>query len=57
MNKVERVLCALNNGIPDKVPYMHGFIDQRIREELIGHTIDYKYLPKKSGLVADLPPR
>lgn len=48
MNKVERVLCALNKGIPDKVPYMHGFIDQRIREEMIGHTIDYKYLPKKA---------
>lgn len=48
MNRVERVLCALNHGVPDKVPYVHAFIDQRIREELIGHKIDYRYLPKKA---------
>ena len=48
MNSPERVLTALRGGKPDKVPFMFGFIDKRIREALLGEKITYAYEPNKA---------
>ena len=34
MDKVQRVLTALNGGIPDKVPYMYNTVMQNVQEAL-----------------------
>lgn len=39
MNSVERVLTALNHGVPDKVPFAFGYIHPKIREGIIGEKI------------------
>lgn len=42
MNSVERVLTALNHGVPDKVPYAYGYIHPTVREKIIGEEIPNK---------------
>lgn len=39
MNRVERVITALNGGIPDKVPYMYNTVMQNVQEAIVGHPI------------------
>jgi uroporphyrinogen decarboxylase len=40
MNSRERVLRALNKGIPDMVPYMYNCIDQDLQERILGAGLD-----------------
>jgi uroporphyrinogen decarboxylase len=39
MNSTERILCALNRGVPDAVPYMYNCMDKDIQERIIGKEI------------------
>lgn len=39
LNSVERVLTALQCGVPDRVPFAFGYIHPRIREQIIGEPI------------------
>lgn len=39
MDKIQRVLTALNGGIPDKVPYMYNTVMQNVQEAIVGHAI------------------
>lgn len=48
MDSRERVLTALRGGVPDKVPFVFGYIDKRIREQILGQPITYPHLPKKA---------
>ena len=38
MTSRERVLCVLNGGIPDRVPWIENFISNEVVESLTGHT-------------------
>ncbi|HHW30363.1 MAG TPA: hypothetical protein GXX20_01615 [Clostridiaceae bacterium] len=46
MDSRERVLSALNNKKPDKVPYVYAYIDRKIQEQIIGRKIEYEYMPR-----------
>jgi uroporphyrinogen decarboxylase len=46
MNSQQRVLSALCNKIPDKVPYMYSYIDRSIQEHILGRRIEYEYMPR-----------
>lgn len=46
MNSKERVLSTLCKKIPDKVPYVYGYIDRSIQEKILGEKIEYEYMPK-----------
>lgn len=42
MDSRERVLTALKGGVPDKVPFMFGYVDEAIREALLGEKPVYE---------------
>ena len=39
MNKVERVITALNGGVPDMVPFIFSDVMQNVQEGIVGHPI------------------
>ena len=43
MDCVTRVLTALRCEVPDKVPFVFGYIAKEIREALLGEPVDYGY--------------
>jgi len=39
MNKVERIITAMQCGIPDKVPYMYNTVMKNVQEGIVQHEI------------------
>ena len=55
MNSRERVLTVLSGGIPDRVPWMEGYISNEVVEALLGHDrflrSDYSQKIETPGLI------
>ncbi len=47
MNSRERILTALKQARPDRVPLAYSFIDQGIQEQIVGHPLN-EYVPDLS---------
>ncbi len=54
MNSRERVLTALDGGIPDRVPIMFSLIDTELQENILGYKLSqYRFdVEKDPGIIA-----